>query len=201
MKILIVPTIREIYKNQFEYCADLRLINLFQKTFVNPIVEIYNSSIKNNYDLVIIAGGNNSIKQKKIDKIRKQLDNKIYNYAIKNKIKILGICFGAQFLAKKFKFKLQKKSGHVGNHEVFFNIDELKFKRIVNSFHNHSIKIKKSKTVDILAIAPDETVEAFHIKDKRILGIMWHPERYTKIKNFDQKLIKKFYATNSIISW
>ena len=107
----------------------------------------------------------------------------------------------SQIKISKEKFKLQKKSGHVGNHEVFFNIDELKFKRIVNSFHNHSIKIKKSKTVDILAIAPDETVEAFHIKDKRILGIMWHPERYTKIKNFDQKLIKKFYATNSIISW
>ena len=46
---------------------------------------------------------------KKKDKIRNLIDNKIYNIAIKKKIKILGICHGAQFLAKKFGFKLQKE--------------------------------------------------------------------------------------------
>ena len=45
----------------------------------------------------------------------------------------------------------------------------------------------------------DGTVESFHIKDKKILGIMWHPERYRKIKNFDLKLLREFYATNNII--
>ena len=36
------------------------------------------------------------------------------------------------------------------------------------------------------------TVESFHIKNKKTLGIMWHPERYRKIKNFDLKLLKEF---------
>lgn len=201
MKILIVPTIREIYKDQFEYCTDLRLVNLFEKTFVNSKIEIYSGSIKNNYDLVVISGGNSSIIQKKKDKIRNQLDNKIYNFAIKNNIKILGICHGAQFLARKFKFKIETRKNHIENHEVFFNFNNVKFKKTVNSFHNQSIKIKKSKIVNILAIAKDKTVEAFHIRNKKILGIMWHPERYNIIKKFDQILIKKFYATNSTISW
>ena len=28
----------------------------------------------------------------------------------------------------------------------------------------------------------------------KILGIMWHPERYKKIKNFDKNLIKNFLS-------
>jgi len=201
MKILIAPTIRKIYKDQFEYCTDLRLVNLLEKTFVNSRIEIYNGEIKNNYDLVVISGGNSLNIQVKKDKIRNQIDNKIYNFAIKNKIKILGICHGAQFLARKFKFKIERRKNHIGNHEVLFNFCEVKFKKIVNSFHNDTIKIKKSKLVNILAIAQDKTVEAFHVRKKKILGIMWHPERYNKIKYFDQILLRKFYATNCTISW
>ena len=48
MKILIVPTVREIYKNQFEYCVDIRLINFIKEIFKNSSIEIYNMSIKNN---------------------------------------------------------------------------------------------------------------------------------------------------------
>lgn len=201
MKILIVPTIREIYKNQFEYCTDLRLVNLFEKTFINPRVEIYNGSMKDNYDLVVISGGNSSIIQKKKDKIRNQLDNEIYNFAIKKNIKILGICHGAQFLAKKFKFKIKRDKNYIRSHEIFCNFDNVEFKKTVNSFHNDSIKIKKSKIVKILAVTKDNTVEAFHIRKKKILGIMWHPERYNRIKKFDQILLRKFYATNSTIGW
>lgn len=200
MKILIVPTVREIYKNQFEYCVDLQLINLFKKIFRKAKIEIYNNTLENNYNLIVLIGGNNSLVEKKKDKIRSYINDKIYNFAIKRKIRILGICHGAQFLAKKSKLKLQKKKNHVGNHNVLFDINGLKFKKIVNSYHNDVIKINKTKDVNVFGIAQDNTVEAFHIKNKKILGIMWHPERYTKIKKFDQKLIKEFYATNSIVS-
>jgi len=200
MNILLVPTIRQIYNDQFEYCVDKRLINLFQKIFVNSKIDIYNNIINNKYDLIIFSGGNNSNVSKKKDKIRNSLDNKVYNFALKKKIKILGICHGAQFLAKKYGFKLQKNKSHIGNHKVFLYINQMKLIKTVNSYHNDAIKIKKSKLVNIFGVALDNTVEAFHISKKKILGIMWHPERYSQIKSFDKELIKKFYATNSIIS-
>lgn len=200
MDILIIPTVREIYKNQFEYCVDLRLTNLLKKIFTKAKIQIYNNTLKNKYSLIVFAGGNNCLLEKKKDKIRSYINDKIYNFAIKRKIKILGICHGAQFLAIKSKLKLQKKKHHVGNHKVLFNINALKFSKIVNSYHNDVIKFNKTKDVNIFGIAQDDTVEAFHVTKKKILGIMWHPERYTKIKKFDQKLIKEFYATNSIIS-
>ena len=201
MNILLVPTIRQIYNDQFEYCVDKRLINLFQKIFVNSKVDIYNNTIIDRYDLIVFSGGNSSNLLKKKDKIRNNMDKKIYNFAIRKKIKILGICHGTQFLAKKFGFKLQKKSGHVGKHKVLFNINGIKSIKTVNSYHNDAIKKKKSKFINIFGIAYDDTVEAFHISKNKILGIMWHPERYPNIKDYDKKLIKEFYATNSIISW
>ena len=36
MKIGITPSIKETYKNQFEYCIDIRLINFLKYCFVNP---------------------------------------------------------------------------------------------------------------------------------------------------------------------
>ena len=200
MKILVVPTIREVYRNQLEFSVDIKLIYFLKKLFTKADIEIYNSEIKNNYNLIIITGGNSSINTKKKDTIRNNINNLIFNFALKKKIKILGICHGAQYLAGKFGFKLQKKNNHIGNHLVTFNINGSKFKKIVNSFHNVVIKFVDKKKIDIFGIAEDNTIEAFHIKHKKILCIMWHPERYKVIKKFDLNLIKKFYATNSVIS-
>ena len=116
------------------------------------------------------------------------------------KIKTLGICHGAHFLAKKLGFILKKKVNHVGNHEVIFNINKKTFTKNVNSYHKETIKFKINNSVNIFGVAKDNTIEAFHVKSKNLLGVMWHPERYTKYKNFDISLIKKFYATNCIVS-
>ena len=35
--------------------------------------------------------------------------------------------------------------------------------------------------------------ESFSHNKLKVLGIMWHPERYKKIKNFDKNLIKNFF--------
>jgi putative glutamine amidotransferase len=198
MKVLIIPTIREFYKNQFEYCVDLRLVDFIKKVFKKPSIEIYDSVIKNNYDFIVFAGGNNLITQTRADKNRKKINNTIYKFAIKKNIKMLGICHGCHFLAKKNNFVIKKGKNHVGSHKVIFDINNNRFKKLVNSYHNEIIKFKKTKRTNIFGTGIDNTVEAFHIKTKRILGIMWHPERYKKFKYFDKKLIKEFYATNSI---
>lgn len=198
MKILVVPTVREIYINQFEYCVDSKLINFLKKIFPNSKIDIYNNQIYDHYNLVIFAGGNNSIIKKKRDLIRNKINNQVFNFSIRKKIKIIGICHGAHFLARKFKFKLENKKNHVGEHEVCFYIKDKEIKINVNSYHQETIKMKKNRKANIFGLAKDNTIEAFHIKDKKILGIMWHPERYKSLKKFDEKLLKGFYANNSI---
>ena len=199
MKILIIPTIREIYKNQFEFCIDLKLLNFFKKVFKNSKLETYNLTKKMDYDLLVLSGGNSSILKKKVDRLRDKINNSFLSYSLEKKKPILGICHGAQFLAKKNGFKIKKKNNHIGYHKVIFNINKIKFNKVVNSFHNEAIEYKKKSNVNIFGLAEDNTIESFHIKNQKILGVMWHPERYSKIKNFDLKLIKDFYATNNIV--
>jgi N5-(cytidine 5'-diphosphoramidyl)-L-glutamine hydrolase len=201
MKILIIPTVREIYKKQFEFCVDLRLLNFLEKIFKKPSIEIYNDTIKLDYDLIVFAGGNNSIAKNSADKVRNKINHFIYDSFFKKRINILGICHGAHFLAKKNGLILGKKKNHIGSHKVIFKIYKNSFKKVVNSYHNEIIKFKKIDKINIFGIAEDNTVEAFHIKNMKILGIMWHPERYSKLNSFDKKLIKEFYATNSIVGW
>jgi putative glutamine amidotransferase len=63
---------------------------------------------------------------------------------------------------------------------------------LVNSFHDYGFNQNLlGKDLKILANSSDKIVESFcHIKHK-LLGIMWHPERYKNFKKFDINLFKK----------
>ena len=52
MKILIIPTIREVYRNQFELSVDLKLLSFLKKVFKNSTVKTYNLNT-NDYDLLV----------------------------------------------------------------------------------------------------------------------------------------------------
>jgi gamma-glutamyl-gamma-aminobutyrate hydrolase PuuD len=199
VKILLVPSVKEIYKNQIEFCVDQKLILFLKKAFPKSKIEIFNNNILKNFDLVVFSGGNSTNTKNKKDKIRKKISNCIYKFSQKNKIKIYGICYGAQFIAEKFKFNLKKSNSHVGNHNVYIEQSGLRKEIKVNSYHDEIIMFKKSKNINIFATSMDNTVEAFHIKKNKILCIIWHPERYKNFKKIDIDLIRNFYATNSII--
>ena len=85
MKILIIPTIREVYNNQFEFSVDLKLLNFLKKVFKNSTLKTYNLNKKNDYDLLVLAGGNNSIIKKKADRLRNKINNSLFNISLKKK--------------------------------------------------------------------------------------------------------------------
>jgi len=189
MKIAIIPSIKEPYKKQFEYSADIKLFKFVKVCF--PTSEITFLTKSNNlnkkYKLLIISGGNTILKfsRKKKNVIRNFIDEKFYNQAKKNNIPILGICHGAQFLASKLGAKLTKKKD-VGTHNIYLIEDKKTIK--VNSYHNIIIT-KISQNTKILATSLDGSIEYF--KNNKITGIQWHPERYKNFKTFDKNLIKK----------
>ena len=39
----------------------------------------------------------------------------------------------------------------------------------------------------------DNSIELFKSKTKKILGMMWHPERNKKFSSIDKKIFKGFY--------
>ena len=132
MNILIIPTIREIYKNQLEYSVDIKLIKLLEKIFSNSRIDVFNDTTNDNYDLIVFSGGNNSNHLKK-DKIRQLIDNKIYNFAFKNFKDIRYLLWRTVFSKKKMVSKL-KKQNHIGTHKIRLHLRKVLLIKTVNSY-------------------------------------------------------------------
>ena len=85
MNILIVPTVRKIFKGQFEYSVDIRLLRFLKKTFKNSNLKILTESKFRKIDLIIFCGGNSILNKKVEDLARNKLDNYVFNFGIKKK--------------------------------------------------------------------------------------------------------------------
>jgi len=195
LKIGITPSVKETYKNQFEYCVDIELINFIEYCFKNSRIQIINSRSFNckNIDFLVISGGNDlyHIKKNKKNFIRRNLEKKTILSAIKNKIPILGVCYGAQYLSNLFGGKILKTKGYVRKiHKVVFNQKKFGIKSVnIKCYHNYSIK--KNNKLEAIATFKDKALAFFKIKNKKIYGIMWHPERDKKFNKFNKLIIKK----------
>ena len=196
-KIAIIPRIDKFGKhNEIRDNLDVRFISLIEKLGFVPIliptkikkIELYLNKISP--DGVILSPGGNPLE----NNIRRKNEYKIIKYSIKKKIPILGICRGAQVINLFFNGKLKKINNHVRkNHQIFGKLIKSK-KIITNSFHDLGFDKKiLGKNLVIQAYTKDQIIESFSHKKYKVFGLMWHPERYKKIKQFDRKLLKSFF--------
>ena len=190
MIIGVVPSIKETYLNQIEISLDIKLINFLKKIYKSPKINILHQKKFSEIDLLCLSGGNDltRFKNDKPNIIRSQLDKFYYQICKKKNIPILGICYGAQFIVS-YEGGEMKKKNHLGKHEVIFANKD--YKRIVNSYHNFIIT-KLSKKFEIIATARDGSIECFKYKNKKIMGVIWHPERELSFRKNDFNLIRKF---------
>ena len=153
-KIFIIPTVRKRYKNQIEYCIDKRIFFLLKKVFKKFEIK---SELHKSINLIIILGGNNliSIEKNQENAIKEQLSNRAFIFGSRNKIPILGICGGAQFLAKKYGSRIVRTISHVGSHSIIWNsknifLKKVKLPKVINSYHDYKI-IKLSNNLSLHA--------------------------------------------------
>ncbi|MHB8258663.1 MAG: glutamine-hydrolyzing GMP synthase [Bacteroidia bacterium] len=118
---------------------------------------------------------------------------------IKGKLPILGICYGAQYLAHFFGGEVaQSNTREYGRaHLEFVNTTNELFKDIsedtqVWMSHGDSI-VKIPDTYEIIASTHDVKVAGFCIKNEKTYGIQFHPEVYHSTEG--TKLIKNFVIT------
>lgn len=186
----IIPTIYE-RRNNLNVIIEKRVFNFLKECFKNYNIIIL-EDIKNvKLNLIVSLGGNtlNFLEKNTSNSHRKKLDKFYLNKSIKKKIPFLGICYGAQSLKYLFKIKVIKKIGHrKTNHKIFLANGKT---QTVNSYHDYSI-VKLDKNFARLAWCKDGSIEAFKHNKHQIMGIMWHPERYKKIKKFDLEFINKY---------
>jgi putative glutamine amidotransferase len=194
-KIGLLPFIDK-KKNLIVHSVDNNLIRFLKYCFSGCKIEILYGQ-KSDYDILIIPGSNSLIKfdKRKITKQRNNLDLYYFNDAIKKNKSIIGICYGAQFIADYFHSKIIKIKNHVKKkHKILFNnfSAKKKFNYLVNSYHDYAISHPGNSLEVIARSCKDNTIECFKVKKRNIVGIMWHPERNKKFYFFDKNLLNKF---------
>ena len=173
----------------------LEFLNSLQ---INPVYVFQYKSKQNlkkifkNIDGVIIVGGGDiyKISKKKSDFYRDRSEMALINFAIKEKLPIIGICRGFQLFASFLGCKIKKVSNHYNtNHDILI----FENKKInVNSFHFNKI-VDKNKLFKVLG-HKDSILEIGYIKKYNFLGLMFHPERKNKSQSVINKIIKNFLS-------
>ncbi|HON52114.1 MAG TPA: glutamine-hydrolyzing GMP synthase, partial [Bacteroidales bacterium] len=120
----------------------------------------------------------------------------------KGKLPVLGVCYGAQLMAKQFGGNVQpSKTREYGRaHLTYIETNNILFQSIS---HNSQVWMSHGDTIteipsnyEIIASTEDVKVAAYHIQGEQTFGIQFHPEVYhstdgaTLLKNFIVEICK-----------
>ncbi len=137
-----------------------------------------------NYDSIILSG------RRKNEKKTNEINSKIITYSIKNNIKLLGICYGAEILALTLGGTIRKTLSHQKGNEIINIVKE-------NQISNHSLDVLESHGFEIsklpsvlvpLAESKNCKYEIIQYEKKSIFGTQFHPE----MSKDGHDLIEKF---------
>jgi len=137
-----------------------------------------------NYDSVILSG------RRKNEKKINEINSKIVTYSIKNNMKLLGICYGAEILALTLGGTIRKISSLQKGNEIIKIFKENPISNdSLDVFESHRFEISKLPSVLVpLAESKNCKYEIIQYEKKQIFGTQFHPE----MSQDGHDLIEKF---------
>lgn len=163
------------------------LINfLTQKniSFEKQTPHLLNLNLLVNYDSFILSG------RRKNEKKINEINSKIITYCIKNNVKLLGICYGAEILALTLGGTIRKTSYLQKGDEVIQTFkDNSICSGSLDVFESHNFEISKLPNLLVpIAESKNCKYEIIQYEKKPIFGTQFHPEMSQDGNN----LIEKF---------
>lgn len=140
---------------------------------------------------ILLTGGNDLASYGGDAPERDETERFLIELGVEHDLPVMGVCRGMQMIADYFGGKLGKISGHVARRHMLSGT----VVREVNSYHNLAVT-ELPKDFEVLARAEDGAVEAIRHMRRRVMAIMWHPERETPCKAEDIALFTQFYQQN-----
>lgn len=147
-------------------------------------------------DAVLLSGGNSiaSFDPTANDAApeRDAFESMLIDHALAQNIPLIAVCRGMQMINVHLGGKLVGISGHVAvRHEISACSEKHKLPHIVNSYHNWCIpEAGLADNLEAIALDSSNNIEAYRYVDKKVVGIMWHPEREESVSSLDVELIR-----------
>ena len=152
--------------------------------FKEQTPQLLDINLLENYDSIILSG------RRKNEKKINEINSKIITYSIKNEIKLLGICYGAEILALTLGGTIRKTlSLQKGNEMIKIFKENLISSDSLDVFESHGFEISKLPSVLVpLAESKKCKYEIIQYEKKPIFGTQFHPE----MSQDGHDLIEKF---------
>lgn len=198
-------------RNEFEIrnTLDVSWARLFRKLNFIPVVILNGCPISEIHRQIglnglLLTGGNDLCSQNfsELSKDRDLFEITCLEFALKNRLPILGVCRGMQLVAQHFSSSLRKsKRGHVGTeHKIEVSKDSIYASILstissVNSYHNFSIN-RLNENFTIAVHSTDGEIEAFESNAMKIFAQMWHPERTSDAFENSAAFVGHFFTIN-----
>ena len=162
----------------------ITFLNKKKICFEKHVPQFFNFNSFENYDSIILSG------RRKNDMKINKINSKIILHSIKNNIKLLGICYGAEILALTLGGTIRKTQSPQKGIEI---IQTLQDNSICNNslsvFESHRFEISKlPNTLIQLAESKNCKYEVIQYDKKMIFGTQFHPE----MSKDGHNLIEKF---------
>tara|TARA_B110000858_G_C17800781_1_gene475126 strand:- start:2052 stop:2681 length:630 start_codon:yes stop_codon:yes gene_type:complete len=191
--------------NEKRDCLDTNWYKFLDKIGLTPLpLPNVNSKIANKlfanikFKGLILSGGNTLYSCSPYDKnaslIRDKFEFHLIDYALKKNIPLIGICRGMQIINKYFNGKVIRIKDGKNSHQLKQLDSQFILPTKVNSFHDWGINSDGlSDELKAIALDSDDNIEAFVHVQKKIVGIMWHPERGRTFNKKNIEIFKKVF--------
>jgi len=130
------------------------------------------------YDLIVLCGGNDMpgipTWRNNNDPVRDEFEKKLLNDAIRHRVPVMGICRGSHFMNWALGGTIRLLPEPYDN--VIVELEDL----TVTCHHTIAID-KLAPGFEILKQDKNDVIELAMDRERRLLGVGWHPEREVNI--------------------
>jgi putative glutamine amidotransferase len=138
---------------------------------------------------IVLTGGNDLAAYGGDAPERDETENTLLDLAEQRDLPLVGVCRGMQMIQHRFGSRLERVQGHVAARQRI-TIDGRPVE--VNSFHNFGAREVYPPLVG-WAVADDGVIKAVRHQERRITGMMWHPERLQPFAVDDVARFSRFF--------
>ena len=184
---------------------DVRWAPFLERCGILPIPIPSHGSVEQYFDRfspdgVLLTGGNDlaCVDDSPLSRWRDRFEGEVLEHASRRGLPVLGVCRGLQFLGWTFGMALERVEGHVNTmHHIQVDSSSRYLDAFdgleVNSYHTVA-PVGEVDEVVAVARSRDGHVEALEHRERPMLGVMWHPERYDEARSQDVALVSSFFG-------